>query len=245
MNQNYESNYEKVFSYFQSEFVNMDQEAAADKLEFSWDENVVKVPWFGEIWKINRKTGIITDEHGEIPDVTQRLLIMHHLCFFRIDAVHSGKWVPFRQIREAACFERAYKKSAVDPVVKYFSGKTDLFSQAARALGGKPVPYGDAGFQINPLPQIGLQYIFYDRDEEFEASCNILFESTVTWWIHPESVPTIASTTTEKIIQEAMRIEKMNLAEKLESTGGVKNEQRGTAGFEGDSGNKKSGYRQG
>ena len=207
MNQEYESNYEKVFSYFQGEFLKLDQEAAAEKLGLFCEEDAIMIPWFGNCWRIDRNTGIITDENGNIPDVTQRLLIMHHFCFFRMDAVHSDKWVPFRQIREAACFERAYKKSAVDPIVEYFVGKTELFAQAARALGGTPVPYGDAGFRIYPLPQIGLTYIFYDADEEFEASYNILFESTVTWWIHPESVPTIASAATEKLIATAERMD--------------------------------------
>ena len=207
MNQEYESNYEKVFSYFQGEFLKLDQEAAAEKLGLFCEEDAIMIPWFGNCWRIDRNTGIITDENGNIPDVTQRLLIMHHFCFFRMDAVHSDKWVPFRQIREAACFERAYKKSAVDPIVEYFAGKKELFAQAARALGGTPVPYGDAGFRIYPLPQIGLTYIFYDADEEFEASCNILFESTVTWWIHPESVPTIASAATEKLIATAERMD--------------------------------------
>lgn len=207
MNQEYESNYEKVFSYFQGEFLKLDQEAAAEKLGLFCEEDAIMIPWFGNCWRIDRNTGIITDENGNIPDVTQRLLIMHHFCFFRMDAVHSDKWVPFRQIREAACFERAYKKSAVDPIVEYFAGKTELFAQAAQALGGTPVPYGDAGFRIYPLPQIGLTYIFYDADEEFEASCNILFESTVTWWIHPESVPTIASAATEKLIATAERMD--------------------------------------
>lgn len=207
MNQEYESNYEKVFSYFQGEFLKLDQEAAAQKLGLFCEEDAIAIPWFGNRWRIDRNTGIITDENGNIPDVTQRLLIMHHFCFFRMDAVHSDKWVPFRQIREAACFERAYKKSAVDPIVEYFAGKKELFAQAARALGGTPVPYGDAGFRIYPLPQIGLTYIFYDADEEFEASCNILFESTVTWWIHPESVPTIASAATEKLIATAERMD--------------------------------------
>ena len=207
MNQEYESNYEKVCPYSQGEFLKLDQEAAAEKLGLFCEEDAIMIPWFGNCWRIDRNTGIITDENGNIPDVTQRLLIMHHFCFFRMDAVHSDKWVPFRQIREAACFERAYKKSAVDPIVEYFTGKKELFAQAARALGGTPVPYGDAGFRIYPLPQIGLTYIFYDADEEFEASCNILFESTVTWWIHPESVPTIASAATEKLIATAERMD--------------------------------------
>ena len=100
MNQEYESNYEKVFSYFQGEFLKLDQEAAAEKLGLFCEEDAIMIPWFGNCWRIDRNTGIITDENGNIPDVTQRLLIMHHFCFFRMDAVHSDKWVPFRQIRE-------------------------------------------------------------------------------------------------------------------------------------------------
>ena len=34
-----------------------------------------------------------------------------------------------------------------------------------------------------------------------------MFESTVTWWIHPESVPTIASAATEKLIATAERMD--------------------------------------
>lgn len=203
MPQEFESNYEKVFRHFQQEFLKLDQEKTAVKLGFSVTDQTIFIPWFRERWKIDRESGVIRDGKGQIPPVNDRLLIMHHLCFARMDAVRSGKWVPFRQIREAACFERAYKKSAVDPVTERFSGRTELFDRAARALGGCPVPYGDAGYRITVFPRIELTYIFYDSDEEFPASCNILFESTITSWIHPESVPSLASAATERLLRAA------------------------------------------
>lgn len=193
------SNYEKVFAYFQEQFRKLDLEEVAGRLGFGLTERNMEVPWFQETCEICRETGEMR-MRGEAMPVHDRLIIMHHICFSKPGALHSEKWIPFREVREAACFELAYVRSAVEPMVKAFSGRTEELKEACEALGGVPLQYGDLSYRIPIFPNISLIYIFYDQDEEFPASLNILFESTITSWTHPESVPVLAETLSERLL---------------------------------------------
>lgn len=198
-----ESNYEKVFEVFRSYFLESDQEKAAEKLDLKIDRDYCYVPFFHEICKINRKNGMICKENGEKVSVTDRLSILHHLHYYQDTAIQSSQKVPFRQIREASVFEKAYIKSSVEPLKKAFAGSPEKLVESGLLIGGKKESYGDASITLQAFPKISLTYIFWDGDEEFPASVNILFDDQIAKWTHPESVPVLAQTGAEKLIEKA------------------------------------------
>ena len=51
---------------------------------------------------------------------------------------------------------------------------------------------------------IPVRFLFWDGDEEFPPSANILFQDTIAQWTHPESVPTLAQIGTERLIQQSV-----------------------------------------
>ena len=108
--------------------------------------------------------------------------------------------VPLREIREAAVFERAYERSALEPLKKHFAGRPQELLKAGLELGGIREKYGDVSLTLHAFPKIRLTYIFWDGDEEFPPSANILFQDTIAQWTHPESVPTLAQIGTERLI---------------------------------------------
>ena len=55
-------------------------------------------------------------------------------------------------------------------------------------MGSRPFPYGDAGFLVPAFEKVPLQVIFWDGDEEFPASVNLLFDRNIIRFIHPEDV---------------------------------------------------------
>lgn len=195
-----ESNYEKVFAVFQQWFIESDQKKTAEKLGLEMDEDFLYVPFFYEICRADRKSGEITKESGEPVPVTDRLTIMHHLHYFQETARESTKRVPFREVREAAVFEHAYRKSAVEPLRNAFSGCPEKLLESGIAMGGKQEKYGDVSVTLQAFPKISLTYIFWDGDEEFPASANILFDDQIAKWTHPESVPTLAQKGSERLI---------------------------------------------
>ena len=60
--------------------------------------------------------------------------------------------------------------------------------RACDALGGRPLPQGDAGYQILAFDCMPLQFIFWDGDDEFPAQANILFDADITDFLHEETV---------------------------------------------------------
>lgn len=47
-------------------------------------------------------------------------------------------------------------------------------------LNGTELPQGDVGYQINAFACEPMRFYFWDRDEEFEAQGNILFDYSAT-----------------------------------------------------------------
>ena len=130
---------------------------------------------------------------------------MHHLCCHQEFAQKSDRKVPFREIREAAVFEAAYNRMALEPLKKAFQGRGDALLKAGIEIGGKQEKFGDVSITLQAFPTISLTYIFWDSDEEFPAAANILFDNRIAQWTHPESVPVLAETGTKRLIA-AMRI---------------------------------------
>ncbi len=189
------SNYEEVYEYFRTRLLDADHEKIAGKLQLRMDDENIYIPYFHKLYAWNRRTGQISSCEGtETVNLSDRLLMLHHLYYFQNTALPSTEKVPFREIRQAACFEGAYQKMALNPIARTFAGHPERFLERARELGGKIEKFGDASVTFQAFPTIALTVIFWDGDEEFPASANMLFDRNITQWIHPESVPGLAQT---------------------------------------------------
>ena len=102
------------------------------------------------------------------------------------------RWVPFRDVRNAGPFAPAFESNILKPFAMTFEGKTEKLRRAAEKMGGQPVRQGDAGYIVHAFSCIPMQYLFWDGDEEFPAQGNILFDYSVTDFIHVESTVTLA-----------------------------------------------------
>lgn len=200
-----DSNYEKVFQHFQTLFLEKNIDETAKILQLKTDREYLYVLFFYEICRVKKATGEIVGEKEQEISVMDRLTIMHHLCCYEKFAQESNRKVPFREIKEAAVFEMAYNRMALEPLKKAFQGHGNELLKAGLKIGGTQEKFGDASITLQAFPKISLTYIFWDGDEEFSAAANILFDNRITQWTHPESVPVLAETGTRRLI-EAMEI---------------------------------------
>lgn len=66
------------------------------------------------------------------------------------------------------------------------------FGRPLAKLGGKELPQGDVGYEIRAFECMPMRFFFWERDEEFEAQGNILFDYSATDFNHVESAVSIA-----------------------------------------------------
>lgn len=197
--------YEETCEIWRKKFLEMDQEALADRFLLEKDGQALYLTYFNERYRIDRKSGMITlEKDPERRLAFNTVITIYNLFYYTKPAAKvSGEFVPFRKVKRAAPFDPAFQRTILKPLARTFTGKTDRLKRACEALGGTPIPQGDAGYVVSAFPWIPLTVVFWDADEEFDAQANILFDADITDFLHEETVVCIASDLVRRLAEEA------------------------------------------
>lgn len=199
------NNYEQWRLDWKQRFLSLDPLDLCRKLPFlSISQEHLLVPYFEQTVSIQLSTGVI-----EPPSAWGQLSLMDEMNIYTLlwyakqDASLSGQWLSFEDLRDARPFGPAFRKGNLAPFAATFCGHTSALAQALNILGGRPLPMGDVGYEIDVFPCIPMQVLFWDADDEFPAQCNLLFDRSTPDFIHIESVVSIASEALKHLAQTA------------------------------------------
>ena len=192
MLENRQSNYDQVIENWRLKFLEMDQEELIRKFQLEADEEFLYIIYFSKRFRIDRKTGFITED-GKSPGFDTVMNIYNTFYYSAAHPVASGNLVAFRQVKRVYPFEDAYRRTIISRLQELFSGKTEELRKACEALGGTLLPQGDVGYVLPVFPFLNIAVLFWDKDEEFEAQANMLFDSEITEFMHEEIVVCVAA----------------------------------------------------
>lgn len=192
MPENRQSNYDQVIENWRLKFLEMDQEELIRKFQLEADEEFLYIIYFSKRFRIDRKNGFIT-EGGKSPGFDTVMNIYNTFYYSAAHPVASGNLVAFRQVKRVYPFEAAYRRTIISRLQELFAGKTEELRKACEALGGTLLPQGDVGYVLPVFPFLNIAVLFWDKDEEFEAQANMLFDSEITEFMHEENVVCVAA----------------------------------------------------
>ena len=192
MPENRQSNYEQVIENWRLKFLEMDQEELIRKFQLEADEEFLYIIYFSKRFRIDRKNGFITED-GKSPGFDTVMNIYNTFYYSAAHPVASGNLVAFRQVKRVYPFEAAYRRTIIFRLQELFAGKTEELRKACEALGGTLLPQGDVGYVLPVFPFLNIAVLFWDKDEEFEAQANMLFDSEITEFMHEENVVCVAA----------------------------------------------------
>ena len=192
MPENRQSNYDQVIENWRLKFLEMDQEELIRKFQLEADEEFLYIIYFSKRFRIDRKNGFITED-GKSPGFDTVMNIYNTFYYSAAHPVASGNLVAFRQVKRVYSFEAAYRRTIISRLQELFSGKTEELRKACEALGGTLLPQGDVGYVLPVFPFLNIAVLFWDKDEEFEAQANMLFDSEITEFMHEENVVCVAA----------------------------------------------------
>ena len=189
---NRQSNYDQVIENWRLKFLEMDQEELIRKFQLEADEEFLYIIYFSKRFRIDRKNGFITED-GKSPGFDTVMNIYNTFYYSAAHPVASGNLVAFRQVKRVYPFEAAYRRTIISRLQELFAGKTEELRKACEALGGTLLPQGDVGYVLPVFPFLNIAVLFWDKDEEFEAQANMLFDSEITEFMHEENVVCVAA----------------------------------------------------
>lgn len=189
----YTSNYEKQCEDWRQKFLTMDQEDICRRLpEVKKTEDQLTLWHYGREFAVDRNDGtirVISDDKKV--DIMPKLNIYTLFWYAKKGALQTGNWIPFRELKDAAPFEKAFQQGILEPLAATFSGHEEILDSAVKNLRGTRI--SASGFQIFAFSCIPVKLKFWDADDEFPSQANLLFDSSATDFDHVESIVTIAT----------------------------------------------------
>jgi hypothetical protein len=117
----------------------------------------------------------------------------------------SGKWVAFRDFKEAAFFMPTFQEQVEQRIAREFQGRLDLLKSCSERLGGRNYPElraGDLCHLIPVLPRVPLLLVFHEGDEEFPAGATVLYDLHSTFYLNVECLGVLGAVLADRLLEE-------------------------------------------
>ena len=162
------------------------------------------IPFLSEKYIISN-TGI-ADEFGNRPHYMICVILSKYLLLCPDVPVVNKEWSALKDFRKMSQFTNlnVFTSDTERPIIKRFSGRIGELSDASQKLGGKPCKLSisyDFAIEFSVLPTIDILLLFNDRDDEFPATCSVLFQRQAEDYLDPESLIMIGMAFAQRLIK--------------------------------------------
>lgn len=187
------SNYEKMKDDMATVFLQYDQENMIRKFALEYDETYLYVSFFGRKYRINRLTGSVgwSDDAfrtEQMADYNEAMTIYDVLCCSKEACQPANEWINVGSLSGIQGGTLAKGSNFFQDAGTYFDGKTGMLVQACESLGGRRVKKGDVAFELDLFPFLTIALNFWESDEDFPASLQILVDKNILEYMHYETV---------------------------------------------------------
>ncbi|MFC1885134.1 DUF3786 domain-containing protein [Thermodesulfobacteriota bacterium] len=183
--------FETHYENYCRQIAELDFSSIKDTLGIEFRDQKAIIPFLGEDYIVSNKG--ISDDSGNRPNYMVCVILFKYLLLCPAAPFVNKEWTAlkdFRNMSQSANIN-VFTSDTEKPIVKKFSGRLDALSAASQKLGGKPCDMGlsyDFSMEFEVLPKIEILLLFNDRDDEFPASCSVLFQRQAEHYLDPESL---------------------------------------------------------
>jgi hypothetical protein len=119
----------------------------------------------------------------------------------------KGHWVSATSLPYGEFFFRGPHALPTEGVAAAFGDRPEAFERAAEALGGKSPPSEPGGtrgaFVLPALPRVPILVQLWERDEEFPARANFLFDSTAGDHLMVDAILALSGIVAKRLVEPA------------------------------------------
>ena len=173
---------EVPFSYYEEKFKNADAGEIIARLPgVPFDGSAFSLTLLGKIYTITYPDCVITPA---APLPTQTFLLRYLLEGREV--APTGSWLTFREMPWGELYIKPYTGRVLTRAAFTFGTRVDAFKKAAQALGGVPVPHGDAGFEFRLIGDYAMRILVWAGDEEFPPNAQVLYSDNFSTGVAAE-----------------------------------------------------------
>ena len=177
---------EELVIKLQKEIMTIDFSQIAQGIGAVIQEGSLVIKYMGSDYSISPDGHI--SAQGRITPWT-KILLLHYLRT-RGNALLTGKWVSYRDLRSGMVKAASFLRECEDPLRALLDKGVDVIAGILRLLGAEAV--GDSAaphaWQMSLLPKVPVMILYWPQEDEFESKVSILFDSTADQFLDIESL---------------------------------------------------------
>ena len=184
------SNYEQTRNRMRQAFLKYDQRKMTEKFHLKQDEQYLYVNFCSRNYGIERGTGTVVwwkDGSRIEADFNVSMTIYDVLCCSAQDCHPAGRYCSLYAAKGCVKTVQVGDK-LFQPTAEYFSGRLDLLRAVCSRLGQLSSIKGDLSAVIPVFDFLPVCLRFWDADEEFPASLQILYDENILDFMRFETV---------------------------------------------------------
>ncbi len=152
------------------------------------------VPFFRDTYLVDIPSGSVVSCDSGVPAKDfVAILVLHYLArsFDGLPPL-SGQWISFKELPGGDSYYPAYRKRAIDPVIRKYGREPSVLLAKAGPAAGAPAGQADAAVIVESFPSVPLMIEVWGGDDEFGADANILFDKNISAVFCTEDVAVLA-----------------------------------------------------
>ena len=214
--ENNPSNYEKMAERARELFLGYDRDAMAGKLGLEEDKKYIYLELISAHFRLDKETCRVEMradskedssagpvERWEPADYNDVMIIYDILAFSETNAHQSFEYTQTQNLA-ATHNPSSYAGAGMNErYAREYTGRAEVLKKACEALNGTPYGKGDVGMRIPLFKSLAAVISFWDEDDEFPASINILVDKNILQYMHYETVWYVSGSLMKRIKEAA------------------------------------------
>ena len=187
------TNYDKTKISMTHVFLQYDQATMIHKYSLEHDSDWLYITFVNRNYRINRKTGNVqwSDNNFETvheADHNAAMTIYDVLCYSKDGCHLSHEFVNINSLSSVRTGNLSQNSEFFQNTADIFNGKAIELRNACIALSGKELDKGDVAFELKLFPFLPIIIRFWEADDEFPASLQILADRNTLDYMHYETL---------------------------------------------------------
>lgn len=162
-------------------------DSLAHRLGAKFEKEKIHIQFFNHQYYVSAEG--ISNPSGQKPSYDICVILCKYILLCPDSPPSDHEWVSYRNFKNSAPLINYFKNEVEEAIASLFSQKLTTLQQAGDLLAGyQPSLKVDYDFmiQFDALPLIPVLLLYNDSDEEFKATCSIMFEAQAETYLDCE-----------------------------------------------------------
>ena len=160
-----------------------------------------QITFLNERYEINLNLKSITSTTNdvELKDY-YKILVLHYIINeSKVSQIDGEEWISFKEMDGGAIYFPAFRKRAIEPILNKYGDDPAVIYERAGFLNAEKISMGNVGLAVNAFPKVKAAIVLWEKDDEFDAECNMLFNSSVKKILPTEDVAVLGGLIASRI----------------------------------------------